>query len=576
MKWFLAYEQNFKCKNMEIRTIADIKEAGFEIMEATVPGNVEIDFMKAGKLPDLYYSTNTLEAQKLENLHYWYFAEFDVEDEESYLNFEGIDTIADIYINGNLAEMADNMFMSYKVYSDFKAGKNEVVVHIKPVCIEARQYNIPIYNTAQKYNDPSLYVRKAAHMFGWDIMPRIVSAGIWKPVTVEKIKNDSIEEVYFTTFSLNKEDNTANVFICVQAELSGDFSTDYTARVHGVCGDSEFSCEDKFWSNRCMFRFDIKNPKLWWPRNYGEPDMYDITVELCFKGEVKDTYKFTSGVRTVELKSSEMIDEKDKGDFCFIVNGQRVFALGTNWVPLDALHSNDASRLDAAMALLDDIGCNMVRCWGGNVYESKEFYDNCDRLGIMVWQDFGMGCAVYPQDRDFASKLEQEAVYQIKRLRNHPSIVVWAGDNECDIAALWSGYRRDPNDNILTREILRKAVIVHDYTRPYLASSPYMSEKSFNENLNLPEDHLWGPRDYFKGDFYRNSVCHFASETGYHGFPSVKSLKKFLANPEKIFNDDGVATDEYLVHAAAMETVDGAPYTYRHSLAKLKKIWATL
>ena len=553
---------------MEIRTAEDIRKAGFEIIEnATVPGNVEIDLMKAGKLPDIYYSTNTLEAQKLENMHYWYFAEFELDDTESYLNFEGIDTIADIYINGNLAESCENMFSSYRVYSNFNPGKNQVVVHIKPVCIEARRYNIPVSSNGLKYNDPAMYVRKAAHMFGWDIMPRIVSAGIWKPVTIEKIKEDEITEVYLTTMSIDKENSNANMRFCMHAELSGDFARDYTVKVHGVCGDSEFTFEEMLWHNNINHSFSIENVKLWWPRNYGEANLYAVTVELYYKGEIKDTYKLNIGVRTVELLNAEMIDENDNGEFCFVINGQRIFALGTNWVPLDALHSNDVNRIEDAMAMIDDIGCNMIRCWGGNVYENDKFYEICDRMGIMVWQDFGMGCAVYPQDRNFAAKLEQEAVEQIKRLRNYPSIVLWAGDNECDCAYLWSGAKRDPNENFLTREILRKAVLAHDYTRPYLPSSPYMSEKSIKENLPLPEEHLWGPRDYFKGNYYRNSVCHFASETGYHGFPSVKSLKKFLANPEKIFNDNGVATDEYLVHAAAMETVDGAPYTYRIRLA---------
>ena len=151
MNWSLAYEQNFKCKDMEIRTIDDICNAGFEIIKnASVPGNVEIDLMREGKLPDIYFSTNTLEAQKLENMHYWYFTEIEIEDTESYLRFEGIDTIADIYVNGNLAEVCDNMFQAYDVYSNFNKGKNEIVVHIKPVCIEARQYTAPVGTSSQK------------------------------------------------------------------------------------------------------------------------------------------------------------------------------------------------------------------------------------------------------------------------------------------------------------------------------------------------------------------------------------------------------------------------------------------
>ena len=143
MKWYLAYEENCKCKDAVIETIADIRAAGYEITDAAVPGNVEMDLMRTGKLPPLYYSTNTLEAQKLENHHFWYFAEFELDNTDVYLDFEGIDTIADIYINGSLAATTDNMFLSYPVKGNFCIGRNEVVVHLKPVCIEARKYDLP-------------------------------------------------------------------------------------------------------------------------------------------------------------------------------------------------------------------------------------------------------------------------------------------------------------------------------------------------------------------------------------------------------------------------------------------------
>ena len=137
-----------------------------------------------------------------------------------------------------------------------------------------------------------------------------------------------------------------------------------------------------------------------------------------------------------------------------------------------------------------------------------------------------MGCGIYPNEEEFAKRLEEEAVFQIKRLRNHPSLALWAGDNECDHEM--RGNKLDPNRNILTRSVLKKCVELHDYARPYLPSSPYISTPAFRGEGLMPEEHLWGPRDYFKGPYYRDTFCHFASETGYHGFPSVTSLKKFL------------------------------------------------
>lgn len=566
-KWNLAYAQNNLCKDSSISSIDDIKKSGFEVIPASVPGNFELDLMREGKIEDLYYSTNTLKAQKLENMHVWYFTEFDVPDTDIFLRFWGIDTVAEIYVNGVLVKKTDNMFIPYDVCADFKTGRNEVVVHIIPVCIEAGKYEVPAGCFAQKYNYASLNIRKAAHMFGWDIMPRIVSAGLWKSVTIEKNKYDKIDDVYFAVHSTDTENNSAELRFCINTTLKGDYVTDYSVRIHGSCGESVFDVKKTLWNSGFQFDFTISDAKLWWPKNYGVPNLYETVIELMYKDETVDTYRMNLGLRTVELDISDSISENEIGEFCFKINGKRVFALGTNWVPLDAFHSRDKTRLGRTLEMLDDLGCNIVRCWGGNVYESDEFFDFCDKHGIMVWQDFGMGCGAYPQSDTFINKLKEEAVYQIKRLRNHSSLILWAGDNECDLAYRgWSGYLKNPNGNVLTRGLLKKLTEIYDYTRPYLPSSPFISEKAHESNLPLPEDHLWGPRDYFKGDFYRNAKSRFASETGYQGFPSPKSLEKFLKEPERIFKDNGEPTDEYTVHAASPETGEESPYIYRIGL----------
>lgn len=570
MKWEMAYAHHQDVKEKQYCTIGDIEKSGFETMPASVPGCLEKDLMQAGKLDDLYFGTNTLAAQKLEDVHVWYFAKIQIEKKTQYLHFEGIDTFSDIYINGKLVKTTDNMFLPYDVEADWNIGENEVVVHIRPTMLEARRFTPPAVSYAMKYNAPSLYVRKAAHMFGWDIMPRIVSAGLWKAVTLCERKPDKIQEVYLVTNEIVKREdgkNAAHMRLYIHTHLHGVFATEYQVRIEGACGESSFSAEQTLWHNTASMFFEISDCKLWWPKNAGEQNLYNVTVTLLHNGEVCDTHTFSYGVRTVELERTEVTDSQGSGDFCFKINGKRIFVLGTNWVPLDALHSNDQSRLPKAFALLDEIGCNMVRCWGGNVYESDEFFDFCDRHGVLVWQDFAMGCAVYPDEAEFAERLEKEAICQIKRLRNHPSLALWAGDNECDLALGWAGIRQDPNHNSLTRKVLQRCVEKHDYARPYLPSSPFISEGAYRKQGIMPEEHLWGPRDYFKGPYYKDTFCHFASETGYHGFPSPRSLEKFLQEPEKIYRADRVPTDEYLVHAASMELSMDAPYAYRINLA---------
>lgn len=469
--WRLAYCENQDCRHLVVRSQKDIDRFGFPVIDAEVPGNFELDMMRAGLLPDLYYSENTLLAQRLENLHLWYFTEFDLTDPDVVLHFEGVDTITDIYVNGELAGSHDNMYTGFDIAPTFCVGHNEVVVHIKPAALEARRRELPPSSTAMRYTFPTLVLRKAAHSFGWDIMPRIVSGGIWKPVTLIRKKRDCIRHVYVATTDMSGDRAILNFHISVDVE--GDYITDYTVRIRGVCRDRSFGQQDTLWHTDSLMGVVADQPYLWWPKPMGATELYDTVVELYKGEELCDSYHLQVGIRQIRLVTEEMEPNGEGGEFCFFVNGKRFFALGTNWVPLDAFHSQDEKRLEQALLLLEDIGCNMVRCWGGNVYESDAFYDFCDRKGILVWQDFAMGCGCYPNDPQTVRQLEEEVVYQIKRLRNHPSLALWAGDNECDMAANgWNGISLDPCQNLLTREVLSRAVKAWDYSRDYLPSSP--------------------------------------------------------------------------------------------------------
>ena len=554
-------------------TIEAINKGGFSLIPASVPGNVELDMMKAGLIDfDPYFGTNIFKMQRYENLHAIYYTHFDKPASPAVLCFDGVDTVADLYINGTLVKHTENMYVGFEIPLGgipLRDKDNELIVHIKPAMIEARRYDIPFSCNSLDYGYDSLYIRKAAHMYGWDIMPRIVSCGIWKRVYIKERKPDRLKEVYVYTVNADAKSGYATVGVFYNAELYGDFVQDYEIGVRGVCNDSVFENRARLYSHGGFLKTGVSNAKLWWPRYHGEPSLYDVEVTLYYEGKAVDTYKVRTGIRTVALSRTDTTDENGNGDFCFIVNGKRIFAMGSNWVPLDPFHSRDESRLHAAFDLLYDIGSNITRCWGGNVYESDEFYSLCDEHGIMVWQDFAMGCSVYPQDEHFQNVLRDEATYIVKRLRNHASIVLWAGDNECDYAyASWSGIERNPERNLLTRKVLSEVCEYHDYTRPYLASSPYITERAAHEHLPTSEDHLWGPRDYFKGNYYRNTVCHFASETGYHGCPSPSTMKKIIPEHDLYpwFGEDGNARPSWLAHAACMEDRPDAPFSYRIKL----------
>lgn len=567
--WKLYIESNEKVRNdgFELNKNNKLEQSGYLCIDGKVPGNFELDMMREGIIEDLFFGENILEAQKLENRHLWYSRTFDYDLDDIdnlYLRFDGIDTFSEIYLNGDLIAKTDNMFIQHEIpLSNIKKGNNEIVVHILPTTIIARQFPCGAGATVHlDYNAESLAVRKAAHMFGWDIMPRIMSAGIWKSVSLVKKPSERLEEFYLYTLDANHDE--ANLYYYYQLDVTKDFIKDYTIKISGQCRDSKFETERVCWSAYGTYKINIKNPHLWWIKNKGNPDLYNVRVELFYKDVLCDVREFKFGIREVKLIRTSIIDDNNNGDFRIKLNGEDVFICGTNWVPLDAFHSRDLQRLPKALELLNDIGCNMVRCWGGNVYESEEFFDFCDEHGIAIWQDFGMGCATYPQTKQLAEMLEKEVAVTVKSFRQHTSIFLWAGDNECDIATYWREISQTPNDNKLTREIIPTILHNIDPIRPYLPSSPYVDEVAEKiADRKLPEDHLWGPRDYYKSQFYSTALTRFASEIGYHGCPAPSSIKKFISS-NKIWPP--LDNKEWLIHATCMETTKNCAYSFRIKL----------
>ncbi len=551
--------------------IAELESAPYLKIPATVPGCMELDLHAAGLAPDPYFGTNPLAYQQYENRHLWYYTTFDCADFEAenlFLRFEGIDTVATVYVNGIAQGYTDNMLISHEieVTGDLREKGNELIVHIEPTQIAARDVELTPLNRTQYYNQASLAYRKAAYMFGWDIMPRFVSGGLWKPVYLVEKSDERLEQCYLYTTKVDPATKTANLTAFVEFKTDADLLSDLRITVEGVCGDSTFRKEKRPYHVFENISLKLENAKLWYPKNYGEQPLYEVTFRLWRGDTLLDEKSFRFGVRDIVLERTSVLDEKGNGKFGFIVNGQRVFCLGTNWVPLDAFPCRHKERLPAALALLGDSGCNMVRCWGGNVYEDDAFYDFCDENGILIWQDFGMGCAIYPENDFFLEALKVEAISVVKRLRNHAALALWAGDNEIDIFfKSWMRGRADPNDNPATRRVLPFVVRNYDIMRPYIPSSPYVDAVAFEKGGRLTEDHLWGPRDYFKGKYYKGARSCFASEIGYHGCPSPDSLKKYISaeNLYPMLDEKDQGTPEYLAHAASMDTDPKSPYAYR-------------
>lgn len=548
--------------------IQDVREGKIPGIPADVPGNFELDLQACGLLPDAFTGSNVEKLQEYEDCHLFYYRRFEFEPQHKTiprLVFEGLDTFADIYVNGQMVYQASNMLIPHLIPVEWlQQGEADIVVHIRPTLLEAKKKTPSIGTAAMKYNGPSLYVRKAPHMFGWDIAPRIVSGGIWRPVRLEYCPDMRIEEVYLATASVDTQNRSASVTLFYAVQYGNANISDFTLNCHAVCEDSSFTMKENLWFHSGRLHAQVHNACIWWPKGRGRQSLYTVTVNLEYRGKVVDTCIFRTGLRTVELNYSPVCPEYPDGEFDIKVNHESLFVLGTNWVPADAFHSRDIHRISGICDLVDDIGCNAIRCWGGNVYEDDVFFDLCDRKGIIVWQDFAMACGIYPQDAFMQDQLRTEVECIVKKLRNHPSLCIWAGDNECDMAFVNFLPLRDPNRNVLTRRVIPEILSEQDYFRPYIPSSPYMDEVSFTNRSNTPEDHLWGPRDYYKGEYYKNSKARFVSEIGYHGCPSPASVKKFIT-PQNLWP---INNREWLLHAASPEPDTSAPFGYRNDLMK--------
>lgn len=523
------------------------KGGNFIELAANVPGEVQLDLSAAGFLPkDLFMGKNIFETEKYESFEWWYERSFEAPEEREnvFLVFDGVDCIAEYFLNGEKIGESRNAFIrhEFEIGDRLKDGENTVKVHIFSPMAYAhyRPYDLSaIYFSGHiGFNGTATALRKPPHSFGWDIMPRAVTSGLWRDVRIEVRDKIRFRQLFFKadlhgfTVAYELESRYAD-FKNVEIEFSGK------------CAESEFRKRIRAkWKIGAREYIGIESPKLWWPFGYGEANLYDTEVTVYSDGVPVHTEKHKIGLRTVELDRTDYTTGND-GRFRFIINGVEVMCRGSNWVPLDAFHSRDKSRYARALALVKDIGCNILRCWGGNVYEDKEFFDFCDENGIMVWQDFAMACNSYPEDEAFLEDMRKEAEFIVRENRNHPSIILWSGDNEVDQCHINLG--RDPDSNVITRKVLPEVVGRNDVGRPYLASSPYITGEKFrSRSLITSEAHLWGPRDYYKSDFYKNSKAHFVSETGYHGCPSIESIRKFIS-PEKVFSY--FDNDEWNLHS---------------------------
>ena len=424
---------------------AYLREHG-ECIPAAVPGNVEIDLERAGREPDPFYAENIYRFRKYEFYRWQFERSFTAPEKNGsrwVLYFEGLNNFADIYLNNEKIGETANSFIEHRFDVTDKllyGQENHLVVLIRSALNEVRKMDIPVLVHTHETGGFQM-LRMPASSFGWDIMGRFLSAGMWRGVHLDEVKPDRIVDAYYATRAL-LPDGSARMRLRYRWDTAEPILDGFTLELDGICGQHRFHAEKIAGFVDGTLEFIIPDAQLWWPKGYGEPSLYTVTLTLKHNGRVLDTRTDRIGVRLLTI--DHVLKPNDEGEFLVRANGCPILCKGSNWVPLDALHSRDAERLQAAHDLLEDAGCNIIRCWGGNVYEDHAFFDLCDERGMMVWQDFAMACCVYSQSDAFAAQIEEEATAVVKKLRNHPSILLWAGDNEVDEGIIGQDSRATP------------------------------------------------------------------------------------------------------------------------------------
>ncbi len=523
-------------------------------LTAQVPGDVWQDLLRHKKIPHPFYHLNNLKLQWIEQRTWCYRRTFRAPKAEGRtdLVFEGLDTFARIYLNGKLIGKTNNMFHPWRfdVTNNILPGKmNELVVVFDPWKKEAKGRDIP--NQMAAFDHKRVYARKAQMETAWDWGPRIVLAGIWRPVRLEVIDSVRIASWHFKTLKADAK----KAVVEIEVELDRISKKPVEIEVTLRNGGQKISGSVTASGSTAKIRLTVPDPKLWWPRNIGKPNLYEVTIRAGVEGQTVDQIKARSGIRTVELI------QKPQGNGCksftFAVNGKKIYLAGADWIPAhNFLSSVTPERYRDQLQLAAAANMNAIRVWGGGIYEDEIFYNTCDELGLVVWQDFMFACGSYPGfDKEFVKNVANEFEQVIRRLRVHPSIVLWNGNNEIqwifDQCNWKTPGKKMPDANIY-HQVLPAILRRLDTTRPYWPSSPFGGNdhndwrqgnhhhwqvwgggrvpRKFGENPGFPEGTDFSEVRHYK--HYADVVPRFCSEFGIHGLPYRKTLAKFLTKTE--------------------------------------------
>ncbi|RAK12461.1 beta-mannosidase [Halanaerobium saccharolyticum] len=554
-KWKLKYFRPGEKNDLEI---ASPKTLDRFWMSADVPGDVHSTLIEHKVIDDPFYGHNDQKCQWIEDQDWWYRTTFEYKDELAAderldLIFAGLDTFADVYLNGLKIGSTNNMFIShtFDVTKEIVDGKNTLAVKFEPVS-EHTIHNLEMWGN---YGKERPWARKAQMNFGWDWGPRLVTAGIWKEVKLIKAKKAVINSVYAKTLSIT--DNTAEIEIDLEID-NFTKSEDLKIKASFTGDEKVYELEKTLMKDKANFKLKVENPKLWWTNDLGEPFLYELKVELFSENKKLDSYQKEFGIRTVEV---EQKNKKGEDVFTFVLNGVKLFAKGANWIPVHNFFASvEDSRYQSLVSLAREANMNMLRVWGGGIYEKDVFYEECNKNGILVWQDFMFACAVYPDyNKNFMENVKNEIESVVKRLRNETCLAIWCGNNENH----WIHEKKYSMGEVDYRfygekiydELMPEMLSELDPDRLYWPSSPYGGND--HNDPDVGDQHNWQvwhgliePRKFgeeVKEDFsvegvsfknFKKDRANFVSEFGMHASANKYTLSDNIPEGKYYWGSD--------------------------------------
>ena len=509
---------------------------------AIVPGSVHTDLLQNKLIDDPFYRDNEQKLQWIGKTNWEYQTTFNVTPEVLQrdnidLVFEGLDTYANVYLNDAPLLNADNMFRTWRADCKrlLKPGANTLRIlfrspinEVLPVMAKM-SYQLPAGNDQGEKTSP--HTRKAPYQFGWDWGPRFVTSGVWRPVSLVAWNTARFEDLHI----LPTKVTAASAMLTAEVEVVANSNASATIIVDNLT-DRRMAAKRVVnlvpGSNRVTLDFVIARPALWWPNGLGAQPLYNFRAKLLINGRPIDLVSTRTGLRSLELRQQP--DGSGKS-FTFVINGVPVFAKGGNWIPADSFPARiSKAKYRQLLESVRDANMNMLRVWGGGIYEPNEFYELCDEMGILVWQDFMFGCSLYPGDQAFLDNVRQEAIDNVKRLRNHPSIVIWVGNNEIESgwfhwgwkdqfpAKLWDDYLK------VFYGVLPEVCRSLDPSRPYWPSSPSSNLEDDNESQKMGDLHYWQVwHASLPFSEYRKQAPRFMSEYGFQSFPQIETVNTY-------------------------------------------------